>query len=325
MRVPRIDSIVPAKAVEGGRVVLTGAFDPEDTLGHVTVGGTPARVAALSARRLVVVVPDELDGGEMPLVVGGADTGRASLSVGRPWATGLHQVDNPVCDRSGGLYVTYSGARGQETPVSIFRVTRQGTREPFVSDIVNATSMTLGPDGALYVSSRFEGMVYRIRPDGTREMVAGELGVACGLAFDAEGRLYVGDRTGTIFRLRDGRAERFATLPASVACFHLAMSPVGELHVAAPTLSPRDHIYRIDAAGEVSTLPVTFGRPQGLAFDGDGVLHVVEALAGASGVYRVVPGGPPELVVGAAALVGLAFGPGGELVVAANETVYRFG
>lgn len=325
MRAPRIASIAPARAVEGGRVTVLGSFDVDRALDGVTIGGVAAGVAAASADRLVVVVPADLEGGEAPLQVAGLSGDGARLTIGRPWATGLHQVDNPVFDASGGLYVTYSGSRGQETPVSIFRVTSQGTREPFASDIVNATSMALGPDGGLYVSSRFEGTVYRIRSDGTRETVATELGVACGMAFDADGRLYVGDRSGTIFRLRGGRAERFASLPASVACFHLAMSPAGELHVAAPTLSPRDRIYRIDRGGEVSVLPAVFGRPQGLAFDGDGVLHVVEALAGASGVYRVADGMPPELVVTAAVLVGLAFGPGGELIVSSNETAYRFG
>ena len=67
-----------------------------------------------------------------------------------------------------------------------------------------------------------------------------------------------------------------------------------------------------------------FGRPQGLAFDPSGVLHVVEALAGSSGVYAMRPGRDPELVVAGAGLVGLAFGPGGELVVASNGSVYSF-
>ena len=51
-------------------------------------------------------------------------------------------------------------------PVSIFRIGRDGTREPFVAGLVNPTSMTLGPDGALYVSSRFEGVVYRVDSSG---------------------------------------------------------------------------------------------------------------------------------------------------------------
>ena len=56
-----------------------------------------------------------------------------------------------------------------------------------------------------------------------------------------------------------------------------------------------------------------------------GTLHVIDALAGASGVYRFADlDGPPEMVVSGGALVGIAFGPQGEVVVASNETAYRF-
>ena len=49
------------------------------------------------------------------------------------------------------------------------------------------------------------------------------------------------------------------------------------------------------------------------------------ALAGASGLYRLADlDAEPQLVVSGSALVGVAFGPGGELVVASNETAYRF-
>jgi sugar lactone lactonase YvrE len=254
----------------------------------------------------------------------GAPLETAYVSVGARWATGLHQVDNPVFDALGNLFVTYSGPRGQEAPVSVFRVTRGGTREPFSSGIVNATSLAFGPSGQLYVSSRFEGSVYRIKDDGTHEQVASDLGVACGIAFDAEGSMYVGDRSGTVFRVRDGRAAPFATIPPSVAAFHLAMSDGQELFVTAPTLNAYDYVYRIDRSGEVHTLPCPLGRPQGLAFAPDGTLHVVDALAGSSGVYRFRDlEAPPELVLSGAALVGVAFGPQGEMAVVSNETAYR--
>jgi sugar lactone lactonase YvrE len=185
--------------------------------------------------------------------------------------------------------------------------------------------MAFGPDGHLYVSSRFEGAVYRVNDDGTHKQVASDLGIACGLAFDVDGWMYVGDRSGTIFRFRDGQATTFAALPPSVAAFHLAMSPEGELFVSGPTLGTYDHIHRISEAGEVRTVPTSFGRPQGLAFAPDGSLHVIDALAGASGLYRfATPDSEPELVVSGGALVGVAFGPNGELVVSSNDTAYRF-
>ena len=323
---PTISSVAPIRAVEGGRVTLRGHGFPVDKLPDITVGDQPARVLFASSVRIVIALPSELEGGARPIRIEDVVGETVYVSVGGAWATGLHQVDNPVFDVEGNLYVTYSGSRGQEAPVSIFRVTRAGTREPYVSGIVNPTSMVMGPDRRLYVSSRFEGAVYRVNADGTHERIASDLGVACGLAFDSDGTLYVGDRSGTIFRVKNGTAETFATLPASVAAFHLAISPSGELFVSAPTLASYDHVYRIDRHGGVRSLLTPFGRPQGLAFSpNEGVLHVVDALAGGSGLYRLPDlDGEPELVATGGGFVGLAFGPEGELAVASNETAYRF-
>ena len=323
---PTIASVTPPRAVAGGRITLRGSGFSVDTIPEVTVGGQRALVSFASSSRLVISVPPDVDGGPAAIRIEDPAGATAYVSVGGSWATGLHQVDNPVFDAAGNLFVTYSGSRGQESPVSIFRVTRAGTREPFVSGIVNATSMAIGPDGLLYVSSRFEGAVYRVTDDGKHELVASELGVACGLAFDGDGGLYVGDRSGTIFRVRDNRAEPFATLPPSVAAFHLAISHGGELFASGPTLSTYDHVYRIGPDGNVRSVLATFGRPQGLAFSPDeGVLHVVDALAGRSGLYRMKDlDGEPELVVAGSGFIGVAFGPAGELVLASNDTAYRF-
>jgi len=319
---PAVTSVVPDRAVGRGRVTINGSgFSVGDTA-EVLLRDTPARISFASSRRLVITIPDEMEGGRVPVLLG--DTTLGQVSIGAVWATGLHQVDNPIFDRGGNLFVTYSGSRGQESPVSIFRVTPEGTREPFSSGIVNATSMAIGPDTRLYVSSRFEGAVYRVAADGTPEQVASDLGVACGIAFDEEGWMFVGDRSGTIFRVRDGRATAFATLPPSVAAFHLAMSPEGELHVTAPTLGTYDPIYKINRRGQITTIASSLGRPQGLTFGADGRLYVIDALAGSSGLHRLEADGSFTPVVAGATLVGVAFGPSGELVVSSNETAYRF-
>src|SRR5204862_8309063 len=185
--------------------------------------------------------------GRATVRVAGAPGETAFVDIAAPFATGLHQVDNPVFDRDGNLYVTYSGTRGQQVPVSIFRVRPNRTRETFSSGIVNPASMAIDPQGRLYASSRFEGTVYRVLQDGSVEPFATDLGVACGLAFAADGALFVGDRSGTIFKLdREGHASTFASLPPSVAAFHLAYGPPGRdaaLYVTGPTLSPYDTLY----------------------------------------------------------------------------------
>ena len=52
-----------------------------------------------------------------------------------------------------------------------------------------------------------------------------------------------------------------------------------------------------------------FGRPQGIAFDAHGVLHVVDALAGDSVVYRIAADGSKTVVVSGSGLLGIAFDP----------------
>ncbi len=319
-------SIQPLWAVEGGRVTIEGTdLAPDDGhLPEVHVGSLPARVVHASRRSVSVIVPSGLEGGHTRVRIGTVLGETAFIEVGTPVATGLHQVDNPAIGGDGALYVTYSGTRGERSPVSVFRVRRDGFREPFVSGITNATSLVFAPDGYLYVSSRFDGAVYRVAPEGTFETVATDLGVACGLTFSPDGTLYVGDRSGTVFRVASsGRAIPFATLPASVAAYHLAWGPDDSLYLTGPTLSSCDSVYRIDRTGKVDEISSSFGRPQGLAFDSHGTLHVVEALAGVSGLCRVEPDGSVTRVLAAPDLVGVAFAPEGGLAVASNDTVYR--
>ena len=312
----------PERALPGGRVACAGRFTVSDTWPDVRVGEAPALVAALTPHRLTFVVPVGVSGEALQVCVD--DELAGTLSVGEPWVTGVHQVDSPLVSRDGRLYATCSGTRDQEGRVSIYRASPNGPREPFATGIRNPTSLAEGPDGALYVSSRFEGVVYRVAADGHHEIYARDLGVPTGLAWGGEGVLYAGDRSGRVLRIVDGEASTFAELPGSVAAFHLAMRPDGVLCVSAPTLAPRDVLYMIDRDGRVEQTPAWFGRPQGLAFDPAGVLHVADSLAGRAGVYRLAVGAVPEQVLSGAGVLGVAFGPAGEMAVATGDSVYRF-
>lgn len=300
---------------------------PADGPPHVLVGTRDAHVVSASHRSLRLTIPTDVEGGTTAVRIDELPGETAYLEIGRPLATGLHQVDSPAFDRLGRLYCTVSGGRGTKVPVPLYRIGADGVREPIAVDLANPTSMVLGPDGCLYVSSRFDGQVHRLTEDDRVEIYAAELGVCTGLAFDADGSLFVGDRAGSILRVTpDRQVETFATLPASIAAFHLAFGPDGCLYVTTQSLASRDPIYRITRDRLVEVVSQALGRPQGLAFDSTGALYVVDALAGAAGLYRLKLTGPApesELVVSAPALVGVAFDPAGGVILASNDTVWR--
>jgi sugar lactone lactonase YvrE len=321
-----IQRIEPRAVVPGGRLVVSGqGFDVQPgQVPLVRLGGQPARVVRASSRDVAVDVPADTPGGQQALTIEGLEGSTPFVTVGAVLATGVHQVDSPAYDTQGRLYATLSGQRGQQTPVSVFRVAADGSREPFVTGLSNATSLAFGPDGYLYVSSRFEGTVSRVSPDGEVEKFAEGLGVAFGLAFTHAGDLLVGDRSGSLHRVdRNGRPSVLAAIPPSVAAFHLAVAPDDSVVVSAPTLNSSDVLYRVTPDGTATPWLEGFGRPQGLAFDRHGVLHVVDALAGDSVVYRI-DDGQRTVVVSGAGLIGIAFDPtDGAMTVCSDDTVYR--
>jgi sugar lactone lactonase YvrE len=319
----------PGWVVPGGVVHLRGeAFEIKPgSIPVVTVGDVPARVLGASRRHIRFTVPAGAPGGLQAVRVepGGIDAG--TILVARLVASGLHQVDGPAFDGLGRMYVTRSGARGETVDVPLYRIGADGSREPLALDLPNPTSLALGPDGAMYVSSRFEGHVYRVDLDDRVEVYASDLGVPTGLAFSADGTLFVGDRGGSILRVGpDRKVDTFASIPPSVAAFHLAFGPDDCLYVSAPTLSAHDVVYRVTPDRLVDVVCGGFGRPQGLAFASDGHLYVAEALAGSAGVFRVDvtrPGAVPERVAASPVIVGLAFDPDGGLVLAGSDTAWR--
>ncbi len=286
-------TLAPHWVVPGGRVRLTGVDLPLGVQGppRVLVGDRQAHVRAASIGSVTISVPLTVTGGPTAIRFDpGPDAGQ--IVIARSLATGLHMVDSPVFDSRGRLYVTHSGGRGVKASVPLYRIGPDGTREPVAVDVSNPTSMAAAPDGSLFISSRFEGHVYRLTPDDGVDIYASDLGVPTGLAVAADGTLFVGDRSGTVFRVSPTReVDTFASLPPSVAAFHLALGPDGSLYVAAPTLASHDAVYRVTPDRRVDTVYGGFGRPQGLAFDSEGRLYVADALAGDAGLYRLDSGG----------------------------------
>jgi len=322
LEILRVD---PPAGVAGGEVAVTYAGGSREL--SVLFADKLAHVVALGRGRALVSIPEinEPEKIEISLVAGDGRA-QADFLSGQQLADGLHLVANPAFDPGdGSLYVTRSGSRGEHVPVAIFRIAPDGMVEDFSSDIMNPTSIAFGRTGRMFVTSRFDGTVYRVTAEHEMVAFAGDLGVATGLAFNRAGDMFVGDRSGSIFRINEiGEAKRWAQHEPSVSAYHLAFGPDDALYVTGPTVSSFDSVSRFDRDGRPDVFYQGLGRPQGLAFDRQGNLYVAASLRGRRGIVRISPDGKKaELVVAGMNVVGVAFGPGGEMVVASNEAVYR--
>jgi sugar lactone lactonase YvrE len=270
------------------------------------------------------IVPRHADGTGVQIQQNGNRSNVVPFKTAALVAENLHPVANPAVDRNGAIYTTISGSKGQQVPVSIYRISPHGEVEPFASGIANATALAFAPDGELYVSSRHTGTILRVNANGAVASVATNLGIVTGIAFDSQGRLHAGDRRGTIYKLTDsGAPQPLVKLPPSISAYHLAFDQQDRLYVAYPTLSGYDNLYVITPDGELQTLATGLGRPQGLALDREQNLYLVSHVGGEGGVFKRTPDGELQQVVTGVNLVGIAFGMDTELILTDNSAVYK--
>jgi sugar lactone lactonase YvrE len=323
---PHIESVSPAAALPGGEIRISGSsLRPADLKRpRVQFGEMEGAVVISSDGFVVARVPDGATSGPVVVATNGHVSNAQLVKVAVPIADNLHPVTNPAIDNEGNIYVTFSGTRGQQVPVSLFKIDTNYNVKPFLSDMMNATSIAIDREGQVYVSSRHDGTIYRVAQNGTMSSYAEGMGVATGIAFDRQENLYVGDRSGTIFKIaRDRQIFVYATLEPSVSAYHLAFSPGGDLFVTGPTTSSFDAVYRIDAHGTVTNFYRGLGRPQGIAFDVDGNLYVAASLGGKRGIVKITPDAKASLEVAGHNLVGLAFAPGRSAVLATTAAVHH--
>jgi len=323
--IPRIDRLAPAAAIPGGEITVYGSgfTSRHGARPLVRFGEAEAPIALASTSRLIARVPENASGGTIQVVNGQSESQPFPVSIALQIADNLHAVANPAVDALGNIFVTFSGPRGQRVPVSLYKISSSYAVKPFVTSLINPTGLAIGPDGDLYVSCRHDGTIHRVTPDGRSEQWIEGMGIATGLAFDQAGNLFVGDRSGTIFKISPSREIFvFATLEPSMAAYHLAFHPNGELYVTGPTTSSYDRVYRINQAGEVNVFYRGLGRPQGMAFDRDHNLYVAASFAGRRGIVRISPQGHAEHVLSGSALVGMTLLPSGRAILAANSVLF---
>lgn len=323
---PRIDRITPGAAIPGGEVVIDGSgfsatngFRP-----RVTFGAVESSLLIAGASHLVAQVPEGSVGNLVRVSTGQEESDPFTIHLGVEIADNLHPVANPAVDAEGNIYVTFSGQRGQKVPVSLYKVTPAGQIKPFVTEMMNPSGLAVDRTGMLYVSCRNDGTIYRVTPEGRAELWIEGMGIATGIAFDAEHNLFVGDRSGTIFKINpDRQVFVFATLEPSIAAYHLAFGPDGDLYVTGPTTSSFDHVLRIDTHGEINLFYRGLGRPQGMAFDRQGNLYVAASKGGRRGIVRILPDGTAaDVAISGSGLVGLALLPSRRAILTSSDALY---
>jgi sugar lactone lactonase YvrE len=322
---PRIESIKPGAALPGGEISIQGSgFAVRNhTRPQVQFGPAEGSLVMAGDNILIARVPEGASGGAVRVRMGSIESAPFPIALGVQVADNLHPVGNPAVDADGNVYVTFSGQRGQKVPVSLYKITANHTVKPYITELMNPTGLAIDREGHLFVSCRNDGTVHRVSPDGRSMQWVEGMGTATGLAFDKNGSLYVGDRSGTIFKIgADREIFVFATLEPSVAAYHLAFSPAGELFVTGPTTSSFDRVYKISPAGEVSVFFRGLGRPQGLAFDRAGNLYVAGSLGGKRGIVRFTPQAQAELVLSGANIVGLALLPNHRAMITTNNALF---
>ncbi|MGC9199808.1 MAG: gluconolaconase [Acidobacteriaceae bacterium] len=355
---PHLDSLYPRSAIPGGSFQVFGShLLPPDTahpsaspqLPTAFFGEIPATFDMARSTRAIIRVPAGAISSGLSLRSYGLTSNQLHANIGVPMVEDLHVISNPAVDADGNLFAMVSGPRGEQVPVSIYRVARDLQVTAFTRGLLNVSALAFGRDGNLYASSRSEGAIYRITPDGIISTFAEGMGIATGIAFDREGNLFVGDRSGTIFKIVPASPETaredslvlnpqhpgaageifvFATLEPSTAFYHLCFRPDGILLVTTPTYCSHQPIYAIDPKGETSTFYRGLGRPQGMAFDVEGNLYVAASLRGHRGLIRLWPSRETgdlqaELIVAGNDLIGLCFLDDGCVALATHSTIYH--
>ena len=325
----KILSFNPPYAIPGGEILIECENFVMGGIGEYGCffDGQAARLVGASATRILAIVPENFDTAEVEVYLesGGERSEAKSIVVGKKLADDLHMVANPAVDpNDDSIIVTRSGSRGQQLPITLLRLEKDGFLNEMPADILNPTGVAFDRSGQLFVTARADGEVCRISHDEEVMPYASDLGIATGIAFDKEGVMFVGDRSGTIFRVSNfGDADSFAVLEPSVSAYHMAFGTDEKLYLTSPGLSSFDAVHQIDADGFDKLFYRGLGRPQGLAFDRQGNLYVAACLQGRHGIIKISPDGErAELFAAGYNIVGLCFTRSGEMIIATNDAVF---
>jgi hypothetical protein len=285
-----VQAVTPSLGVPGGEVeIRCRGFRPD--LPHssqVLLGHIRAEIVAASEERINIRLPESPHALGITLKTEENTSPVFPFSLAQRLAGGLQPVCNPIIAPDGSIITTISGRRGQRVAQPLIKVTRRGEKIPYPCEIMNPTGLAFDKRGQLYISSRNDGVVYRYTEFEQLDVVAEDVGVAGGIVFDSNGFLYVGDRNGKIYRVDEQGNKE-------------------EFAALEPSVSAYH-----------------------LAFDSSDRLYVTgPTLALRDSLFRISTKGKVQVLLGGLARPqGMAFLPGGDLLLAAayqgRKGIFRY-
>src|SRR5882724_4516081 len=187
---PQIAQVTPPAAIAGGELQIRGKGFAKADRPRVLIGDDGAPVIIGSDSFVIARVPEGATAGELVIESGTQTSESWACDIGVLLADSLHPVTNPAVDSFGNNYSTFSGSRGQKVPVAVYKIDLNFNVKPFINDLMNATALAFDPEGMLYISSRYDGMIYQITPNGNMSVFVEGMAVATGIAFDGDQNLY---------------------------------------------------------------------------------------------------------------------------------------
>src|ERR1044072_2796800 len=158
---PQISQVSPHAAIAGGELQIRGKGFAKTDRPRVTIGEIGAPVVIGSDSFVIARVPEGATAGELVIESGDLASESWACDIGVMVADSLHPVASPAIDAFGNIYTTFSGSKGQNSPVAVYKIDLNFNIKPFINELMNATALTFDEQGMLYIPSRYDGFVYQ--------------------------------------------------------------------------------------------------------------------------------------------------------------------
>jgi sugar lactone lactonase YvrE len=232
----------------------------------------------------------------------------------------LHGANGVIFDRHDRLYI--ASVVGREIVVMDPRTGVILDRLGPAQSVEGPDDLTFGPDGALYWTSFFTGVVGRRGPDGTAITVAQLPPGAGAITFSGDGRLFVAvsfpGQADALYEVDPGGTSPPRLIAENLGGLNsMDWGPDGFLY---GPLSSSDRVVRIDVdTGAVTPVARGFGLPTAAKFDSHGRLYVVDQLTGEVVRVDIATGAKTLIARLTPGLDSLAFDSRGRLFVSSFQ------